>query len=196
MIRIKEAVIVEGKYDKIKVSGIIDAPIIETNGFRIFKDREKIALLRTLAQTRGIVILTDSDSAGFVIRNHIKGTVGKNGRILNAYVPEIFGKEKRKQQHSKENLLGVEGVDDKYILNALKKCGATFVDEPQNESRKQITKTDLYNAGLTGHDNSAILRQKLLKRLNLPHYITTKAMLEILNCIITPDELDELVKSL
>lgn len=196
MIKIKEAVIVEGKYDKIKVSGIIDAPIIETNGFRIFKDREKSALLRTLAQTRGIIILTDSDSAGFVIRNHIKGIAGTGGRILNAYVPEIFGKEKRKREHSKENLLGVEGVDDEYILNALKKCGATFIDEPSKETSQKITKTDLYNAGLTGHDNSAMLRQKLLERLNLPRYITAKAMLEILNCLITPEELEGLVKSL
>ncbi|MGN0498613.1 MAG: toprim domain-containing protein [Acutalibacteraceae bacterium] len=195
MIKIKEAVIVEGKYDKIKLSGLIDAPIIETNGFRIFKDREKAALLKTLAHSRGIIILTDSDSAGFVIRSHIKGIVG-GGRILNAYVPEILGKEKRKSQPSKENLLGVEGLADEYILNALKSCGATFIDNPSGEVRQQITKTDLYNAGLSGRENSAQLRQKLLERLNLPKYITAKALPEILNCLITAEEFEQIVNSL
>lgn len=195
MIKIKEAVIVEGKYDKIKVSALVDAPIIATNGFRIFKDREKCALLRTLAHTRGIVILTDSDSAGFVIRSHIKGIVN-GGRVLNAYVPEILGKEKRKPQKSKEGLLGVEGVDSKYILNALKKCGATLIDEAAAPKSKEITKTDLYNLGLVGRDNSSDLRQKLLKKLNLPKYITPKAMQEVLNCLLTPQELEEILSSL
>lgn len=195
MIKIKEAVIVEGKYDKIKLSGLIDAPIIETNGFRIFKDREKSALLKKLAHSRGIIILTDSDSAGFVIRSHIKGIVG-GGRILNAYVPEILGKEKRKNQPSKENLLGVEGVADEYILNALKSCGAAFIDKPSVEARRQITKTDLYNAGLSGRENSAQLRQRLLERLDLPKYITAKALPEILNCLLTPEEFESIVKSL
>ncbi|MCQ4021603.1 MULTISPECIES: toprim domain-containing protein [unclassified Ruminococcus] len=195
MIKIKEAVIVEGKYDKIKVSGLIDAPIIETNGFRIFKDREKAALLKTLAQSRGIIILTDSDSAGFVIRSHIKGIVG-SGRILNAYVPEILGKEKRKSQLSKEKLLGVEGVEDSYIINALKNCGATFINKESDKPQKQITKIDLYNAGLTGRENSAEMRQRLLNKLNLPKYITANALLEILNCLISPDELQDVVSSL
>lgn len=195
MIKIKEAVIVEGKYDKIKLSGLIDAPIIETNGFRIFKDKEKAALLKKLAHSRGIIILTDSDSAGFVIRSHIKGIIG-SGRILNAYVPEILGKEKRKNQPSKENLLGVEGVADEYILNALKRCGATFIDGQSGETKKQITKTDLYNAGLSGRENSAQLRQRLLERLDLPKYITAKALPEILNCLLTPEEFESIVKSL
>lgn len=195
MIKIKEAVIVEGKYDKIKLSALIDSPIIETNGFRIFKDRKKAALLKKLASSRGIIILTDSDSAGFVIRSHIKGIVG-GGRVLNAYIPEILGKEKRKSHPSKENLLGVEGVADEYILNALKKCGATILDGSDCPTGKQITKTDLYNAGLSGRDNSALLRQKLLEKLNLPKYITAKALPEILNCILSYDEFEKLVKSL
>lgn len=195
MIKIKEAVIVEGKYDKIKLSGLIDAPIIETNGFRIFKDKEKAALLKALANTNGIIILTDSDSAGFVIRSHIKGIVG-SGRVINAYIPEILGKEKRKSQPSKEGFLGVEGVNDEYIINALKSCGATLVDKASEKPQKKITKTDLYNAGLTGRENSALLRQKLLKKLNLPKYITANALLEILNCLIPYDEFWELMDKL
>lgn len=195
MIKIKEAIIVEGKYDKIKVKALVDAPIIATNGFRIFKDREKCALLRALAQTRGIVILTDSDSAGFVIRSHIKGIVN-GGRVLNAYVPEILGKEKRKLQSSKEGLLGVEGVDSEYILSALKQCGATLIDKSPLPKSNEITKNDLYNLGLVGRDNSSDLRQKLFKRLNLPKYITPKAMQEVLNCLVTPQELEEILSSL
>lgn len=196
MIKIKEAVIVEGKYDKIKLSGIIDAPIIETNGFRIFKDKEKTALLRRLAETRGIIILTDSDSAGFVIRNYIKG-ISENGRILNAYVPEISGKEKRKSSPSKEGLLGVEGIDNERIVNALKKCGATFIDKSNNSSQtKKVTKTDLFNSGLSGGENSRKKRETLLKRLELPKYISTNALLEIINCTMTANEFDEIVRSL
>ncbi len=195
MIKIKEAVIVEGKYDKIKLSGIIDAPIIETNGFRIFKDREKAELLRRLALTRGIIILTDSDSAGFVIRNHIKG-IAENGRILNAYIPEIFGKEKRKARASKENLLGVEGVCDEYILAALKRCGATLIDGEAKEKARLITKTDLYNYGLSGGDNSAEKRRLLLEKLNLPKYITTNALLDIINCTMSAEEFERAAGSL
>ncbi len=193
MIKIKEAVIVEGKYDKIKLSGIIDAPIIETNGFRIFKDREKAELLRRLALTRGIIILTDSDSAGFLIRSRLKG-IAENGRILNAYIPEIPGKEKRKAQPSKERLLGVEGVEDRHILDALKRCGATLIDGESPTRRRQITKTDLYNAGLSGGENSAGKRRALLERLNLPGYITTNALLEIINCTMTAEEFESITR--
>lgn len=196
MIKIKEAIIVEGKYDKIKLSSIIDAPIIETNGFRIFKDREKCALIRTLAKKRGIIILTDSDSAGFVIRNHIKGII-KGGKVINAYIPEIIGKEKRKSEKSKEGLLGVEGVQDEFILNALKKCGATLINEgSQPNEEKIITKIDLYNLGLTGKIDSAQLRQNLLAKLDLPRYITTNSLLEILNCLMDLSELEYIVNNL
>ena len=195
MIKIKEAVIVEGKYDKIKLSGIIDAPIIKTNGFRIFKDKEKTELLRRLALSRGIIILTDSDSAGFVIRNHIKG-IAENGRILHAYIPELLGKEKRKARASKENLLGVEGVRDEYILEALKSCGATFIEGESRENARAITKTDLYNYGLTGGDNSAEKRRLLLEKLKLPKYITTNALLDIINYTMSAEEFESAVNSL
>lgn len=195
LIKIKEAVIVEGKYDKIKVSSIIDAPIIETNGFRIFKDSQKRLMIKKLAQARGIVILTDSDSAGFVIRAHIKGIV-KNGKVLNAYIPGILGKERRKPKPSKENLLGVEGVDIKCIENALKNSGVTIIESNNKVSRKMISKMDLYNAGFIGHKNSSQIRQQLLKELDLPKYITPNALVEVINCLFSPDEFKEFIKKL
>lgn len=195
MIRIKEAVIVEGKYDKIKLKGIIDAPIIETNGFRIFKDREKRQLIAAMAKNRGIIILTDSDSAGFVIRNHIKG-IAPGGRILNAYIPQILGKESRKSQPSKEGLLGVEGTSNENILSALRKCGATIESENSTPKNAKFTKAQLYELGLTGGEHSKEKRAKLLKRLELPDYLTTTALLEILPCIITEEEFEKIVNSL
>lgn len=195
MIKIKEAVIVEGKYDKIKLKGIIDAPIIETNGFRIFKDRDKRRLISAMAKNRGIIILTDSDSAGFVIRNHIKGIV-PDGRILNAYIPQILGKESRKAQPSKEGLLGVEGTSSGYILSALRKCGATIENENSTVPNTKFTKSQLYELGLTGGEHSKEKRAKLLKRLGLPAYLTTNALLEILPCITTAEEFEEIVNSL
>lgn len=195
MIKIKEAVIVEGKYDKIKLKGIIDAPIIETNGFRIFKDRDKRRLISAMAKNRGIIILTDSDSAGFVIRNHIKG-IAPDGRILNAYIPQILGKESRKAQPSKEGFLGVEGTSSEYILSALRKCGATIESETSKPQGTKFTKAQLYELGLTGGEHSSEKRSKLLKRLGLPAYLTTNALLEILPCITTAEEFEEIVNSL
>lgn len=195
MIKIKEAVIVEGKYDKIKLKGIIDAPIIETNGFRIFKDRDKRRLISAMAKNRGIIILTDSDSAGFVIRNHIKG-IAPDGRILNAYIPQILGKESRKAQPSKEGFLGVEGTSSEYILSALRKCGATIESETSKPQGTKFTKAQLYELGLTGGEHSSEKRAKLLKRLGLPAYLTTNALLEILPCITTAEEFEEIVNSL
>lgn len=153
MLKIKEAIIVEGRYDKIKLKGLIDAPIIETNGFRVFSDKEKQNLIRQIADTRGILILTDSDSAGFVIRNFLKGTVDKS-KIKHCYIPQIIGKEKRKAKGGKEGLLGVEGVSDEVIIKAIRNSGATLIGEKSNNSNKEITKADLFALGLTGTANS------------------------------------------
>ncbi len=194
MLKIREAIIVEGRYDKIKLSGLIDAPIIETNGFRIFSDREKQSLIRRIAQSRGILVLTDSDGAGFIIRNFLKGAVPKE-QIKHCYIPQIAGKEKRKAQKSKEGLLGVEGVTDEIILNAVKNCGATIIGE-KSAPEPEISKTDLYMLGLTGTENSAVLRQKLLKQLNMPSYLSTNAMLSALNCLYSLEELKSVVDNL
>ena len=187
MIRLREAVIVEGRYDKIKLSGIVDAPIIETNGFRVFNDKEKLQLIRQIAATRGILILTDSDGAGFVIRNFLKGAVPRE-QIKNCYIPQLEGKEKRKTERSKEGLLGVEGVSDAVILDAIRKSGATILGEEQTV-RAEISKADLYALGLTGTHNAAVLRQRLLKKLRLPAYLSTNAMLTALNCLYSLEEL-------
>jgi len=194
MISIKEAVIVEGRYDKIKISAFVDAPIIETNGFRVFKDKEKQNLIRKIAQERGILVMTDSDSAGFVIRNFLKGAVPVD-KIKNAYIPQLKGKEKRKAEASKEGFLGVEGVTEDIILDAIRKSGATVLGE--NEKRPQeITKGDFYELGLTGRENSAKLREKLLKHLNMPTYLTTNALLTALNCLYSFEELKTLLDNL
>ena len=194
MLKIREAVIVEGRYDKIKLSNLIDAPIIETNGFRVFKDREKQSLIRQIAKTRGILVLTDSDGAGFVIRNFLKGAVPE-GQIKHCYIPQIAGKEKRKPQKSKEGLLGVEGVTDEVIIRAVKKSGATIIGE-ENTPEPQITKADLYMLGLTGTENSAKLRLTLLKKLDMPSYLSTNAMLAALNCLYSLEELKDILNKL
>ena len=194
MIRLKEAIIVEGRYDKIKLSGIVDAPIIETGGFRVFNDREKQKLIRQIAAARGVVILTDSDGAGFVIRNFLKGAVPKE-QIKNCYIPQLAGKEKRKAQAGKEGLLGVEGMTDEVIIEALRRCGATVLGE-ETAAREEISKADLYELGLTGTAYSAELRQGLLKYLNLPTYLSTNAMLTALNCLYSLEELKETLEQL
>lgn len=189
MIRLEQAVIVEGKYDKIKLSSIIDAVIITTNGFNIFKDAEKLELIRYYAEKTGIIIMTDSDSAGFTIRNHIKGAVRK-GTIINVYIPDIMGKEKRKLKPSAEGKLGVEGVEKKIILEALEKAGVTA---SAGESREKITKTDLFTLGLSGGKNSSALRKKLLEYLKLPSLLSPNSMLEVLNTMLSLEELEEIM---
>lgn len=192
MISIKEAVIVEGRYDKIKLSEVIDTPVIETGGFRIFKDKEKQNLIRKIAEERGILVLTDSDSAGFVIRNFLKGSVPEE-KIKHAYIPQLKGKEKRKSEESKEGLLGVEGVSAEIIADAVRKSGATILGEDNEIKKSEITKQDLYELGLTGKKNSAILREELLRKLELPTYLSTNAMLSALNCLYSFEELKELI---
>lgn len=189
MITIKEAIIVEGKYDKIRLKSVVNATIIETNGFRIFKDKEKVNLIKQLAQKQGIIVLTDSDSAGFVIRNHLKNIVPKE-QIKHAYIPQIKGKEKRKAQPSKEGTLGVEGIDEQQLIISLKNAGITYGAE---EKKEKITKTDLFKLGLTGRENSQKLRSALLKKLNLPQYITTNALLDVLNSLMDLNELSDIV---
>lgn len=195
MISVKETIIVEGRYDKIKLSSIVDTPVIDTGGFRIFKDKEKQNLIKRIARQRGILILTDSDSGGFVIRNFLKGFVPESC-IKHAYIPQLKGKEKRKSEVSKEGLLGVEGVADEVIVKAIKNSGAEVLNESADFKRSQIRKTDLYELGLTGRDNSAYLREKLLKRLELPSYLTTNAMLSALNCLYSLEELKKLINSI
>lgn len=189
MIKLEQAVIVEGKYDKIKLSSIIDAVIITTNGFNIFKDTEKLELIRYYAEKTGIIIMTDSDSAGFTIRNHIKGAV-KKGTVINVYIPDIMGKEKRKIKPSAEGKLGVEGVEKKIILEALEKAGVTA---SAGEERERITKTDLYTLGLSGGKNSSELRKKLLEYLKLPSLLSPNSMLEVLNTMLSLEELEEIM---
>lgn len=193
MIKVDQIVIVEGKYDKIKLSSIIDGIIIETEGFGIFKDKEKQKLIRKLAEKKGVVILTDSDSAGFVIRNFITSIV-PNEYITNVYIPDIFGKEKRKESCSKEGKLGVEGVPAAIIAEAFAKAGIGA--EPSEEKRiKEITLNDFYDDKLTGSPDSKERRKKLLRQLDLPERMSTKAMLEIFNLFLTYDEYKKLVTS-
>lgn len=196
MIKLKQAVVVEGKYDKITLSSIIDAVIIVTNGFGIFKDKEKLELIKFYAGTTGIIIMTDSDRAGFIIRNHIKGAV-KNGKIQNVYIPDIMGKEKRKLKPSAEGKLGVEGMNKEIILKALEKAGIA-ADETEIKKDSLITKTDLFILGLSGGQNSSELRRKLLNHLKLPSLLSANSMLEVLNTMMDIDRLrtimDEVVK--
>lgn len=196
LISIKQAIIVEGRYDKIRLNSLIDGLILETNGFRIFKDREKLALIRIMARRRGIVILTDSDSAGFRIRGYIRSAIPAEdqGKIYQAYIPEILGKEKRKAQPSKAGTLGVEGMPSQILLNALSRAGIPLSDG-EGEVRKQppITKTDFFRDGLTGGADSGAKRRAVMSRLNLPPYLSANALLEILNASMTRREYEELI---
>ena len=191
---LKEAVIVEGRYDKIKLRGIIDSPLIETNGFRVFSDLEKLNLIRRIAAVRGILIFTDSDGAGLVIRRFLQGAVPKE-QVKHGYIPQLTGKEKRKAQASKEGFLGVEGVRDEVIIDAIRRSGATILGEEKICDR-EITKADFYALGLTGIENAAKLRQALLRELHLPDYLSASAMLAALNCLYSFEELKEMVKKL
>ena len=167
MRRIKEVIVVEGRYDKNTLSQVVDAVILETAGFGIFHDAAKRHLLKTLAETRGLIVLTDSDGAGFLIRNHIRGCVDPK-LVKHAYIPDIYGKERRKNAPSKEGKLGVEGMRPEILLEALQRAGATFEDDPAAERPARITKADLYARGLSGREGSAEKRRQLLQKLGLP----------------------------
>ena len=223
MLKIKEAIIVEGKYDKIRLSSIVDTVIIETNGFRIFSDKEKQKLIRKIAEVRGILVLTDSDGAGFVIRNFLKGSI-QTDKVKHCYIPQIKGKEKRKAQHSKEGFFGVEGIDNSILLDAIKKSGATILSDygentenkneesgcenenhkkPDgeiksygNDKNRELTKADLFSLGLTGTKNAESNRKSLLKYLDMPTYLSTNAMLTVLNCLYSPEEVYGILQDL
>ena len=196
MIKLKQAVVVEGKYDKIKLSSIIDAPIIVTNGFSIFKDKEKLNYIKEVAKKRGIVIMTDSDNAGFMIRNRILKAVGKENEVINVYIPDVFGKEKRKKNMSAEGKLGVEGIDSKVLIETLEKFGVTASQSKECSKAKEITKTDLFNFGLSGGENSEMKRKVLLKKLNLPQNMTANSMLGTLNIFLTYNEFKNICEDL
>lgn len=192
MIRIKKPIIVEGKYDKITLENAVDALIIPTNGFGIFKDKEKCLMIRLLAEKNGgIIVMTDSDSAGSMIRAYLKNIVGK-APIINVYVPCLKGKEGRKTKSSKEGLLGVEGMSKEVILDALKRSGVT--EDGFSEPQKRITKTDLFSLGFSGGAQSSEKRKALLKRLDLPVNLSPNAMLDVLNNILSYDEFFEVSK--
>ncbi|WP_288527699.1 toprim domain-containing protein [uncultured Eubacterium sp.] len=191
-IKLTEAVIVEGKYDKIKLSNILDAFIIETNGFAIFKDKFKLSFIKKLAKERGIIILTDSDHAGFMIRNYISSGVPKE-QIKNVYIPDIFGKEKRKDTPSKEGKLGVEGMTKEVILASLEKAGisstSSICDNP-------ITTVDFYDLGLTGGANSKAKRKAVCKALDLPEFLSTSSLISCINNFMTKEEFFNLCQKL
>lgn len=194
MVKIKEAILVEGRYDKNTLSQIVDAPILETAGFGIFKDKKQMALLRQVAEKRGLIVFTDSDGAGFVIRNHVKSAIP--GKFLkHAYIPDILGKEKRKAAPGKEGKLGVEGMKPEIILEALRRAGATIEGESAVPAH-QITKQDLMELGLSGGPDASAKRLKLLKVLNLPEHMSPNAMLQALNLLLSAEELTNIVKDM
>ena len=191
MVKIREAIVVEGRYDKNTLSQVVDAPILETAGFGIFKDRQQMALLRRVAEKRGLIVFTDSDGAGFVIRNHIKSAIP--GKYLkHAYIPDIPGKERRKSAPGREGKLGVEGMTPEVILIALRNAGAT-VEGEETTSAGSITKQDLMALGLSGGSNAGEKRKVLLKKLNLPERMSANAMLQALNLLYTREELEQML---
>lgn len=191
--RIKEAVVIEGRYDKNTLSQVVDGVILETSGFGVFKDNEALALLRRLARERGLVILTDPDGAGFVIRNYLKGAIDP-AQVKHAYIPDRPGKEKRKRAPGKEGKLGVEGMPPDVLLEALRRAGATFEEggEEAAPRGRPITKADLYAAGLSGTPDAAERRRALLKRLELPERLSSNALLQVLNALYSYEELTRL----
>lgn len=191
---VREVIVVEGKYDAIRVHSAVDAIVVQTDGFRIFKDEEKRALLRRYAAARGLVVLTDSDSAGAVIRNHLRAILPPE-QVKMAYVPPIEGKERRKHAPSKEGLLGVEGVDNAVVIAALTRAGADLGDghPPRTMS---LTKADLYTLGLSGKPDSAARRRALLQALALPPTLSANALLDVLNVTVTPNELQMLLQTI
>ena len=188
--RIEEVIVVEGRYDKNILSQVVDATIVETGGFSVFNDREKLELLRKLAQKRGLILLTDSDGAGFVIRNYLKGALPRE-RVKQAYIPDVAGKERRKRKAGKEGKLGVEGMTPEVLLQSLRRSGATFAEDEPPPRRPAITKADLLEQGLIG-PGSTQRRQALLRRLELPEHLTANALLEMLNLLMDREEFYEM----
>ena len=195
MLHIREAIVVEGRYDKNTLSQVVDTLILETSGFGIFKDPEQMALLRRAAEKRGLIVLTDSDGAGFVIRSRIKGAIPQE-HVKHAYIPDVYGKEKRKKRGGKEGKLGVEGMPPQVLEQVLRRAGATFWEEepPEKESAPPLTKADLFAAGLTGGPDSAARRLALLKELSLPEHMSANALLAVLNGCYSRQEARKILK--
>lgn len=193
MIKIREAIVVEGRYDKNTLSQIVDAPILETSGFGIMKDKAQLSLLRQVAQSRGLIVFTDSDGAGFVIRNFLKGAIPP-AQLKHAYIPDIFGKERRKSAPGKEGKMGVEGMSPEIIVDALIRAGATVEGESHTHTQGSITKQDLMELGLSGGKDSAAKRAELLKKLKLPAHMSSNAMLQALNLLMNLDALRSITK--
>ena len=193
MLKIREAIVVEGRYDKNTLSQIVDAPILETKGFGLFKDPKQLELLRSVAKKRGLIVLTDSDGAGFVIRNHIKSAIAAK-YLKHAYIPDVAGKEKRKAAPGKEGKLGVEGMSPEVLLAALKNAGATIEGETTARENDQITKQDFVEFGLSGGLNASERRKRLQNRLHLPEHMSANALLQALNLLLSREELAEIVR--
>ena len=195
MIRIKEAIAVEGRYDKNTLSQLVDTVILETDGFGIFKNGEKLALLRRIADRRGLIILTDSDGAGFVIRNYLRGALPRD-KVKHAYIPDLYGKERRKKRPGKEGKLGVEGMAPAVLERTLRQAGATVLGEAARAVPPALTKADLYAWGLSGRENSREKRKKLLAALDLPEHLSPNAMLPVLSALYDRAELLALAETL
>lgn len=193
MIRIQEAIVVEGRYDKNTLSQLVDAPIFETSGFGVMNNRELLAFLREVAQRRGLIIFTDSDGAGFVIRNYLKGALPKD-KVLHAYIPDILGKERRKRQGSKEGKLGVEGMTPEILLQALRDAGAHIEGERVSAAGAPITKLDLFELGLSGGADSSARRAALKQELSLPEHLSANGLLDALNVLFRREEFLERYK--
>lgn len=190
--KVKEVIVVEGRFDKNTLSQVVDATILEVGGFAVFHDRELTALLRRLATTRGVIVFTDPDGAGFVIRGRLKGALPKDG-VKHAYAPEVYGKEKRKRRGGKEGKLGVEGLRPDVLLGCLRRAGATFEGEEASAARDEITKADMLDAGLVG-DGSVARRAQVVKDLSLPEHLSANALLDVLNLLFTREEFIEKAK--
>lgn len=196
MKKVREVIVVEGRYDKNTLCQTVDAAVFPVDGFAVFNDKEKLSLLRRLADERGLIVLTDSDGAGFVIRNYLKGALPKD-KVKQAYIPDFYGKERRKRKAGKEGKLGVEGMRPEVLLAALERAGATFEGEEEAPApvREPLTKADLYELGLTGGPDSAQKRRALMRRLALPEHLSASAMLDALNLLYGKAELLTLLKN-
>ena len=195
MRKVREVIVVEGRYDKNTLRQTVDAAVFPVGGFAVFNDKEQLALLRRLAEERGLIVLTDSDGAGFVIRNYLKGALPK-GCVKQAYVPDIAGKERRKRHGSKEGKLGVEGMRPQVILDALRRAGATFAQQDESEMpvHPVITKADFYEWGLSGRPDSTARRAAVLHALDLPEHMTANALLEFINAVGTHEQVAEIIQ--
>lgn len=195
MVKIREAIVVEGRYDKNTLSQIVDASIFQTDGFSVMNNKEQLSLLRNAAQKRGLIVFTDSDGAGFQIRNYLKSAI-PGAYLKHAYIPDIEGKERRKKEPGKEGKLGVEGMTPETILHCLKRAGATFEGDSSKTVADGISKTDLYEMGLSGRPDSKTKRLALLKKLELPEHMSSNAMLEALNLLYSKEELLEIIETI